>query len=87
MGDRSQYMDPDDIVAPDFYAKPWPKACSVCVFLPGDPQRLGDLVRELRDDVIAGDVEFYCVHRLSGRGLHRICASAAALVAGATSNG
>lgn len=82
--DRKPYEDPEDIVAPDFYAKPWPKACEECAFRCGDPQQLGaETLAELRADVIAGEIEFYCVHRLSGRGLHRVCASAAALAAGA----
>jgi hypothetical protein len=74
------YFDPEDIVAPDFNAKPWPKACSECAFHPHDPQHLGAEVRALlRSDVASGDCEFYCVHRLSKRRLHRVCASAAAI--------
>jgi hypothetical protein len=77
---RRAYEDPDDIVDPDLNAKPWPKACDVCAFRCGDPQGLGaETLAELRADVAAGGIDFYCVHRRSRRGLHRVCASAAAL--------
>jgi hypothetical protein len=77
---RSVYFDPADIVAPDYNSAPWPKACDVCAFRHGDPQHLGaETLALLKTDVMQGEVEFYCVHRLSRRGLHRVCASAAAL--------
>lgn len=56
---------------------PWKNPCDVCVFSKGDPQDIGkDMVKELRDAVKCGDMEFYCMHRKDARGQHRICAAA-----------
>ncbi|WP_125960287.1 hypothetical protein [Sphingomonas sp. ABOLF] len=77
---RSVYFDPDDVVRPDQNTAPWPKACEQCAFLAHDPQHLGAEVRALlRSDVADGEVDFFCVHRTTKRGCHRVCASAAAI--------
>lgn len=77
---RSVYFDPEDIVNPAPRARPWSKCCNVCAFLPHDPQGLGAEVRALlRSDVIDDAVDFFCVHRTTRGGYHRICASAAAI--------
>jgi hypothetical protein len=77
---RAVYFDPENIVKPDLNDMPWPKACNECAFRAGDPQHLGaDLLAMLKTDVIDGEVDFYCVHRVTNRNCHRLCASAAAL--------
>ncbi|KMS59957.1 hypothetical protein V474_07550 [Novosphingobium barchaimii LL02] len=79
---RAAYCDPDDIIQPALDLPPWPKPCGACAFLPHDPQLLGaETVADLTADVIAGEVEFYCAHRTTKHGLHRVCCNAAALAA------
>lgn len=71
------YFDPDDVVRPAPRSTPWPKCCSVCAFLPHDPQHLGtDVIAMLKTDVVDDVIDFYCVHRTNRSGKHRICAGA-----------
>lgn len=60
----------------------WRKACRVCAFRADDPQRIGpDHQQALKDRIVSGDLVFYCLHRETPCGSHRICATASALTA------
>jgi LPS sulfotransferase NodH len=77
---RATYLDPCDIVRPALGSKPWAKCCGVCAFRGDDPQQLGEeALAMLREDVADDQVDFYCVHRTTSAGNHRVCAAAAAI--------
>ena len=85
VGEASDAVDAEsyrwDGAQPDFWGRrAWTKACGVCALRCGDPQNLGEATLDaLRDEIARGQIDFYCSHRTTKAGMHRVCASAAAL--------
>lgn len=85
VGDGAGATDRDsyrwDGAEPDFWGRrAWTRACGVCALGCGDPQKLGEETLEaLREEIRRGQIDFYCSHRRTKAGMHRICAGAAAL--------